>query len=218
MINKIKGAIFDMDGTLINSLIVWDVIWEGLRKKFSGEFQISKEDDKKVRTMTLSSAMDFVHKEYSLGQSSEELLCELDRILIDFYKNDVEVKKGVFEFLDYCLKNNIKMCIASATDVNLLKIVIKRFSFDRYFSDILSCADIGKGKDQPDIFFKALEVLGTDISETCVFEDSQVAIDTAHKAGFMTVGIFDENNYGYDEIKRTADICIDDGESLTKLI
>ena len=218
MINKIKGAIFDMDGTLINSLIVWDVIWEGLRKKFSKGFQISKEDDKKVRTMTLSSAMDFVHKEYSLGQSSEELLCELDRILIDFYKNDVEVKKGVFEFLDYCLKNNIKMCIASATDVNLLKIVIERFSFDRYFSDILSCADIGKGKDQPDIFFKALEVLGTDISETCVFEDSQVAIDTAHKAGFMTVGIFDENNYGYDEIKKTADICIDDGESLTKLI
>lgn len=218
MINKIKGAIFDMDGTLINSLIVWDVIWEGLRKKFSKDFQISKEDDKKVRTMTLSSAMDFVHKEYSLGQSSEELLCELDRILIDFYKNDVEVKEGVFEFLDYCLKNNIKMCIASATDVNLLKIVIERFSFDRYFSDILSCADIGKGKDQPDVFFKALEVLGTDISETCVFEDSQVAIDTAHKAGFMTVGIFDENNYGYDEIKRTADICIDDGESLTKLI
>lgn len=218
MINKIKGAIFDMDGTLINSLIVWDTIWEGLRKKFSEDFQISKEDDKKVRTMTLFGAMEFIHERYRLGNSPEELLDELNRILLDFYSNVVEVKEGVIEFLDYCLEKGIKMCIASATDVSLLKIVIEKFSFDKYFPDILSCADIGKGKDEPDIFLKALETLGTDISETCVFEDSQVAIETAHKAGFMTVGIYDKNNYGQDIIKKTADVYIDENETLLKTI
>lgn len=220
MINKIKGAIFDMDGTLINSLIVWDVIWEGLRTKYSkdGSFKITTEDDKTVRTMTLLGAMEFVHKKYGLGNSPEELLDELNRILLDFYSNVVEVKEGVTEFLDYCLEKGIKMCIASATDVSLLKVVIEKFSFDKYFSDILSCADIGKGKNEPDVFLKALETLGTDISETCVFEDSQVAIETAHKAGFMTVGIFDRNNYGQDIIKKTADVYIDENENLLKLI
>lgn len=220
MINKIKGAIFDMDGTLIDSLIVWDVIWEGLRKKFSkdGSFHVSKEDDKTVRTMTLLGAMEFIHREYGLGDSAEELFDELNKILLDFYSNEVEVKEGVVKFLDFCLEKGIKMCIASATDVSLLKVVIEKFSFDKYFSDVLSCADIGKGKNEPDVFIKALDTLGTELSETCVFEDSQVAIETAHKAGFMTVGIFDRNNYGQDIIKKTADLYIGENETLLKLI
>ena len=128
------------------------------------------------------------------------------------------MKEGVVKFLDFCLEKGIKMCIASATDVSLLKVVIEKFSFDKYFSDVLSCADIGKGKEEPDVFIKALDTLGTELSETCVFEDSQVAIETAHKAGFMTVGIFDRNNYGQDIIKKTADLYIGENETLLKLI
>ena len=219
MINKIKGAIFDMDGTLIDSLILWEVIWKSLGEKFSpdGKLNVSSESDRKVRTMTLLGAMQYIHKEYSLGNSPEELLEEVDRIMFDFYKNQVKTKKGVIEFLDYCLERGIKACIASATDVSLLKVAIERCSLGKYFCEILSCADIGKGKDCPDIYFKALEVLGTSLEETCIFEDACVAIETAKKAGFMAVGIFDKNNYGQDKIKAMADVYIGEGETLLKM-
>ena len=122
--------------------------------------------------------------------------------MTDFYKNEVELKKGVLEFLEYCSEKGIKMCVASATDVKLFKIAIERCGIGKYFTDILSCAELGKGKDQPDIYLKALETLGTSIEEACVFEDSHVAVETAAKIGIKTVGIYDKYNYGQEEMKK----------------
>ena len=110
------------------------------------------------------------------------------------------------------------MCIASATDKKLLTVALYSCGLDRYFDTILSCADIGKGKDQPDIFYAALEHLGTDKETTWVFEDSAVAVATADKTGFKTVGIYDKFNYGHSDLKKTATEYIDDGETLLKLI
>ena len=87
-----------------------------------------------------------------------------------------------------------------------------------YFTDILSCAKIGKGKDQPDIYLAAMECLGTTKEETCVFEDSAVAIATAHKLGLKTVAIYDRYNYGQEEMRATADAYIADGETLMRLV
>ena len=95
------------------------------------------------------------------------------------------------------------MCIASATDIELIKIAIKHCNIEKYFNDILSCAEIGKGKDKPDIYIKAQECLGTKTEETCIFEDSHIAINTADKLGMKTVGIYDKYNYGQEEIKKS---------------
>ena len=220
MINTIKGAIFDMDGTLIDSLMIWNVIWEKFGIIFcSGEkFLPSSADDKAVRTMTLKDAMNFLHVKYSVGKSGEELLDAANRIITEFYSKDVKLKEGAAEFLEYCYNKKIKMCIASATDMKLIKIAVEHCKIGKYFESILSCAEIGKGKDEPDIYIKALECLGTETSETCIFEDSHIAIETADKLGIKTVGIYDRYNYDQDKIKKIASIYIDDGESLKKLI
>ena len=84
--------------------------------------------------------------------------------------------------------------------------------------DILSCDEVGKGKDKPDIYLLALEKLGTKFEETWVFEDSHVAVNTAHNIGLKTVGIYDKYNFGHEEIKRISDIYIDDGETMRKLM
>lgn len=220
MLNNIKGAIFDMDGTLIDSLMLWDIIWEKFGEKFLNkkEFKPAAEDDKAVRTMTLKDAMHHIHSVYNIGNDGEELLDEANEIMKNFYTYDVELKNGVLDFLEDCYKKGIKMCIASATDINLIKIAAHHCNIEKYFTDILSCAETGKGKDEPDIYLRALDCLGTKIEETCVFEDSLVAIQTAYKLNLKTVGIYDKYNYGQDEIKKIATVYIENGETLQKLI
>lgn len=220
MLKNIKGAIFDMDGTLVDSLMLWDVIWKKLGKKFLNDetFAPTVEDDKAVRTKTLKDGMEYIHSIYQIGQSGEDLLNEANAIMENFYAHEVELKKDVLDFLEYVQKKGIKMCIASGTDIRLIKIVVERCNLGKYFSNILSCAEIGKGKDQPDIYLMALNTLGTEIMETCVFEDSHIALETASKLGMKTVGIYDKYNYGQDEMQKIATVYLSKEDTMKKLI
>lgn len=220
MLDKIKGAIFDMDGTLINSLICWDIFWEDLGKKFLNKdgFRPTDEDDKAARTLTAKHVSELLHNKYDIADTAEEILGFWEEFVEKFYREVVEAKEGVFEFLDELQSRGVKMCLASATDKHLLMVAIEKLDLGKYFSELFSCGDIGKGKEEPDIFLIAKEHLGTNLEETCVFEDSCVAVKTANKAGFKTVAIYDAFNYGQDEMKQIADEYIEDGETLMKLV
>lgn len=220
MINQIKGAIFDMDGTLVDSLMVWEVLWRSFGQRFLQDetFHPTAEEDKAVRTMTLKDAMDYIHSIYGIGSGGKELLDAANEILVDFYKNDVQLKKGVIPFLNACREKGIKMCIASATAPKMLEKAVECCGLAEYFPKVFSCGAIGKGKDQPDIYLLAMKELGTSLEETCVFEDSHVAINTAHQIGMKTVGIYDRYNYGQEEMQKTADVYIAEGETLEKLL
>lgn len=220
MLNDIKGAIFDMDGTLIDSLMLWDIIWEKLGEKFAGHigYRPADEVDRAVRTMTIKDAMHHVHKTCNIGKNSDELFFETNEIMKNFYKNQVKLKEGVLEFLEYLYLRGVKMCIASATDIDLVKIALEHCGIGKYFTYILSCAETGKGKDDPDIYRRALDRLGTDVDKTYIFEDALVALRTASGIGIKTIGIYDKHNFGHDEMKRISYEYIGDGESLKKLI
>jgi HAD superfamily hydrolase (TIGR01509 family) len=217
---KIKAAIFDMDGTLIDSLMIWGVIWEKLGEKYLGnpDFLPSAEDDKKVRTLTLKDAMVLIHEHYRLGESGEAVWNEASRIIGDFYKSDVKLKEGAKEFLEYCKNSGVKMCIASATAPDLIELAMKHCEIEQYFSKIFSCSQIGKGKEEPDVFLMAADYFGEDKAETWVFEDSLVAIETAVGVGMPTVGIYDRFNFGQERIKEIATEYIGEGETLLKLM
>ena len=214
-----RYAIFDMDGTLIDSLMLWDVIWStfGERYLHDKRFVPSPEDDKKVRTLTLKDAMHLIHINYNLGESGEELLALANTIINDFYANSVELKSGVREFLEHCQNKGVRMCIASATAPELLDVALKHCDIEKYFSKVFSCGTIGKGKEEPDIFLQAAEFLGAEIKETWLFEDSLTAIETAVKIGMPTVGIYDRYNFGHDRMKQIATEYIAEGETLLKL-
>jgi len=168
--------------------------------------------------MILRDAMDFIHEQYSIGKSGAELLEETNKIILKFYSDEVMLKADVGEFLEYCHDKGIKMCIASATDIKFVRLAAKHCKIEKYFSHILSCTEIGKGKDKPDIYLKALECLGTAKEETCVFEDSHVAIETAARIGLKTVGIYDKYNSDQDKIREISTVYIAEGETLEKLI
>ena len=217
---KIDGAIFDMDGTLVDSLSVWDFIWAEFGKTYLNDenFRPSKEADKTVRTMILDDAMEFIHKTYAMGENGKELSDKANELLIIFYKEKAELKKGAPELLEYLEGKGVKMCIASASATDLIELALESCGIKKYFSRVFSCKETGKGKDCPDIYLEALEYLGTPLKNTWVFEDSFVALDTVKKIGLHRVGIFDENNFDNDKSESISDIYVASGESLAKII
>ena len=217
---KIKGAIFDMDGTLINSLIVWQDIWRAMADKYlDGEEGFpGYEIDKSLRTMTLLEGMEKIHSVRGIGKDGRELWEFCNALIEDFYRNKVEMKSGAMDFLKYLYDNEVKMCIASASALDMVEIAVERCELGKYIPKLLSSCDYGCGKDKPDVYLAALEYLGTPLDETWVFEDSLVALRTAKGIGMPVVGIYDAHNFGHEEMKMLADYYIDDGEGLDKLI
>ena len=217
---KITGAIFDMDGTLVDSLGFWDVLWAALGEKYKNDkgFRPDPITEKAVRTAPLYDAMCLVHKNCGLGESGEEVFRTTDKMLKDFYAETVELKPGVLEFLEHLKKERVKMCVASATAPHLISVLMEKFGLSRFFPRIISCSDVGKGKEHPDVFIFAHDFLGTEKESTWIFEDSIVALETATKAGYKTVGIYDKYNFGIDRVKEISTVYIGETDSLAGLI
>ena len=146
---KIKAAIFDMDGTLVESLMFWDYVWKEFGKKYlnNSNFRPSDLDDKAVRTMILKDGMALIHKNYGIANSSEELFEEANVICKDFYANKVKVKPGVVEFLDYLNavikplfdSRNINFQMNIKVDDDLI-IITDKLRFNQIFFNLLSNA------------------------------------------------------------------------------
>ena len=216
---NIKGAIFDLDGTLINSLFFWDRLWGMLGEKYLSDksFRPGLEMEKAVRTVTFVDASKMLYEKFGFG-SAEEIYQLMYDFCVDVYRNEASFKPGAKEMLDHLKAKGVKMCIASASMPGLLREIFDRFDLDQYFPKIISCADVGKGKSHPDVFIAAEEYMGTTRDDTWVFEDSFVALRTAQSAGFKTVGVFDEHNFGAVGVEDVSTVYIREGDSFLRLI
>lgn len=204
----LKGAIFDLDGTLIDSMFIWDTAGE----TYLNSIGIKPQEDIRnvLKPMSLLQAAVYIHDKYSLLLSVEEIMDGINHTVEDFYFHTVKPKKGVTELLEQLKKQGIKMCIATATDRYQVEAVLKRCGMEKFFSEIFTCTEIGHGKDEPDIFRKAIEHLGATKSEAIVFEDAYYALKTAKSDGFITVAVYDSYEPRQSELRAIADCCIED--------
>lgn len=216
---KIKGAIFDLDGTLIDSMSVWvNIVTDYLGGKYNIE-----PDPVFVRDMRKIGSSIGLCKELSAkylpGSTPEEILEEINEGVRFKYENELSAKHGVKPFLFAMKCKGVRMCVATLTRRSLAEAALKRLGMLDYFCAVLSCEDYGIGKTSPEIYLKAHEILSTPFEDTYVFEDSLYSVKTAKEAGFKVVGVNDFHSEKHkDEIKRISDVYINDYDDFRGMI
>lgn len=208
MVRRFDGMIFDMDGTLLDSMYVWERI-AGDYLRTQG---ITPPPDvrERIRKLSLRQAAKLFKAEYHVTKRVEEIMDEVNGMIARQYREEVQPKPGVIAFLEALRTAQVKMCVATNTDIHLVETALQRTGLRQYFSAVFTCDQVGHGKDEPHIFREALAHLGTQVDRTAVVEDALHAARTAKNAGFPVIGIYDRSEPGQQELQALADVFIRD--------
>ena len=161
-----QGAIFDVDGTLLDSMSVWANIGADYLR-FLG-YEPRENLNETFKSMSLYQAACYYQSEYGVTLSTEEIIAGVNDRIGQFYRERAGLKPGVAGFLRQLREKGVKMCIATATDRPLVEAALERCGVLAYFSDIFTCFSVGHGKDEPVIYRTALEHLQTARAKTIV--------------------------------------------------
>ena len=202
---KYKAVIFDLDGTLIDSM----GIWIRVDKEYLEIRNIPIPDDlfKDVKTgNSFNEICQYFKDKFELPDSIEEIGTEWTNMVEKHYKTNVKLKPGVHEFLQFLKENNIKIGVGTSNSKHLAETVLKANNvLEKFDSVVAGCEDI-KGKPFPDIFLKVAEELNEAPEDCLVIEDVLIGVQAAKRAGMDVFAIYDENAaYETDKIKQTAD-------------
>lgn len=198
---KIKYAIFDADGTLMDSMHIWDT----LDSAFLMMRGIEPKEGRVFRRYGYFNAIKYFLENYDLNMSPEEIRADIMKILEYYYNNVALAKDGVREFLQVLKDNGVRCVVATATDRYLMEPALERNGLLQYFDAVFSTKEIGVSKQEPDIYNKAKDFLGAD-ENVFIFEDAAYAIDTAKRAGYKVIAVEDYSAEDEREhIKETAD-------------
>ena len=204
----IKGAIFDFDGTLVDSMFIWDTFGEDYLCTLGKE---PKENLTEVfKTFTLEQAAEYYRKNYGVTLSVEEIVDGVNDMVAEIYRTKVTLKSGVLEFLRDLQSKGVKMCVATVTDRPIVDDVLCNLGIRDFFAEIFTCAEVGYNKETPHIYRAALKALGTKNDETVVFEDALHALITAKKDGFKVAAVYDRHEINQTQMKENGDYYITD--------
>ncbi len=205
---KISGAIFDVDGTLLDSMSIWDTI--GTDYLLSIGYEPRENLNEVFKNMSLRQAAEYYQHEYGVTQSLYEIIAGVNAMLERFYRYEAPLKPGVTELLERLRRKGVRLCIATATDRYLVEAALERCQALSYFGKIFTCNEVGYGKDEPAIFEAALRFLGTKKAETVVFDDALYAIRAAKGAGFPVAAVYDSHEKAQTEVRALADLYLAD--------
>ena len=205
----LQGVIFDMDGTLLDTMYYWEHVGEDFLRK------IGKTPEpglgQAMLSMTLTEGATYLREHYSLDMTVEEVMAGTRAVCDDFYRETADFKPGAREFMSRLKEDGIPMVLATATDRDQVELVMKRLGVLDSFAGILTSGEVGNTKAQPDIYLQAAALMGVAPEHTWVFEDAIHAAATAKRAGFRLVGIYDDTSAAVEaELRGLADYYIYD--------
>ena len=190
---RLQSAIFDMDGTLLDSMHIWD----GVAGRALRTLGVEPEEGlyEQLHARTLREGAQYCKDAYGLSQSVEEILERTKDQVRNFYQNEVQAKPGVAKFLSLLKMEGVWMYVATNTDRDLAEAALRHAGLDGYFRGILTCAEVGAGKgESAEIFERAMRRLQSNKKDTVIFEDALHAIRTAKAAGFRVCGVYDPSS------------------------
>ena len=213
---RLQSAIFDMDGTLLDSMPIWDEIGPRTLRAQGIEPEPGLHD--KLKVMTFREGAQYCKDTYQLPQTVEQVMDMTKAQVKDFYNHQVEAKPGLKKFLSLLKMEGVWMYVATATHRRLTEKALKTAGIDHYFRGIVTSADAGNHKSESaDIYEMAMRRLQSNKRDTVVFEDALHAIRTAKAAGFRVAGVYEATaEQDQPEIQRLCDYYIRSYEELVQ--
>ena len=205
-----KFTIFDVDGTLADSMRYWDHLAEDYLGRLG--IHASREELLPIETMTMTESSAYFVEKYKLAKTPEKVMEEMFSLIRRYYEEDISLKEGAASYLRSLRDCGVRMCVATANDVTLSQACFRRNGILEYFDFFVSCDEIGKGKRDPAIYDFCRDRMARESnttllpSDVAVFEDAAYCLKTAAAAGYYTVAMF-ERSYenDWDRIRGIAD-------------
>ena len=187
---RLQSAIFDMDGTLLDSMPIWKGLGAAMLRDLGFEPDAALEA--KLKTLSLRDGVAYCKDYYQLSQTVDELVGLVFDKIHEFYCERVQTKPGVEKFLSLLKMEGVWMYVATATDRPLAEAALRHAGIDHYFRGLITVAEVGVGKrDSAEIYERAMRRLQSNKKDTVVFEDAFHAIRTAKAAGFRVAAVYD---------------------------
>lgn len=209
----ICGAIFDADGTILDSMGIWEDIAPNYIRSLGKDPNPNLTEI--LFKLSLNEAAEYFIEHYDIKKACHEVVTELVCMVYDAYRDDVQLKPGVFRLLCYLHSRNIPIAVATSSDRRYLEAAFKRLNIMQFFDGIYTTSEYQTNKMSPDIYIKASETFGCRREDIFVFEDACHAAKTAHDAGFKVIGVYDDSAKKHtEEIKQISDLYIESFEDL----
>lgn len=206
--HEFKGAIFDMDGTLLDSMPVWKRLTQGYLKQFG--VHITDQDYAVTEGFSQPQVAQYFADRYPELPGAQSLMDGMDRLISARYEAIAKPKEGVLDFLEGLRRRGVKMAIATLTARRHAEKALRDRDMLDYFEFMLTIEDVGISKREPDIYLQAAARMGLEPVECTVFEDAPYACATARRAGFRVCGMV-EPAYaaGEDELRASSDLIVE---------
>lgn len=204
---RVKGVIFDCDGTLLDSMSAWHSVEARLAENIG--ITLSKEEKDALNGNTPKQTAAYFHAKYGYGTSPEDIIARMYDELAEAYREEIEPRAGAVELVEELRRNRIRMTVVSSSPGRLLRIGLARAGILECFDAVISTDDLGISKRGPLAVRHAQSIMHTVSDETWGFEDSTYALKVLRAQGFGTVGIYDNDISGtYNELANLADVTV----------
>ncbi len=187
-----SAAIFDMDGTLLDSMTVWHDIDNLFLERYGSE--PDSEFQRLIAKMTLDTAALKIQEYYKIPRTPKQIMAEFLELIGDYYYHKLPLKPGALELLQSLHEQGVRIMVATANEYDISYAALKRTGVLQYAEGVVTCSMAKAGKDSPAVYFLACEKMKKTVSDCVIFEDSLYAMQTAGDCGFDVVAVFDEES------------------------
>lgn len=203
-----NAVIFDFDGTLADSMWVWDEVDRAFLEK--RELPYSEEFAEVIAVLGFERGADFVIDHFGLDEKPEDIIEEWKALAENGYANHVFLKSGAREYLEYCKDQGAPLAIATSLQRQLLEPALKNNGIFDMFDAICICDELQcGGKSNPTVYLEAARLLGVDAKQCAIFEDVATAARSAKQTGAYVVGVYDAHKQqATDELIAIVDLFV----------